>query len=159
VGEDPLVRHVLDWGADWWNAPWPMACPACGVTTRIQRRLGLHRFVCEACAFPFIATASVRPLLGLPAPIWVLSAYLLTNNASVRQLQILGITHKTALVVARTVRLRIGLPVPRDRRLRSKELILITLLKRAWQERALEASEFTRDTTLLFWNIAPNERA
>src|SRR5207249_54018 len=98
---------------------WPLACPGCGHQHRIYPQWQRNRFSCFACGGAFFAVPSLLPLRTLPVAFWVVGAYLMTRGASARQLRVLGVSHKTALLMARTIRHRIGLSVSARRRLSS----------------------------------------
>lgn len=81
--------------------------------------------------------------------LWVLSAYLLIEGASVRQLQVLGISYRTASVIAKGVRERLGLRPLVRRQLAPRQVV--DHLRTAAERRGLSNSDFRRRVCALFW--------
>jgi len=152
---DPLFLPILlqYWGLEWWTGTWALACPACGRDDRIGRRLGRERFVCHGCGAGFTAAPAPLPFQSLPTPLWVMATYLLEQGASARQLTVLGVSHKSALGIARAIRERTDMSPKRSRVL--SPLALAHTIKRAARGRAMRTSEFLKLTTSVLWDVAP----
>lgn len=161
AGQKPVDAQVLEvllahWGRAWRTVDrWPLACPACGQVGRLQQRTntGRYRYHCVNCTVSFTAhPAEDLPCPRVALPLWVVAAYLLTQGASVRQLQVLPISYKPALVIARFVRGRAGLSKRRVRQLSSANVL--ALLRDASRTDLFRSPALMRVTTLIFWDIA-----
>jgi len=150
---DPLVAAILADVMDVSQSPWQyLSCPGCG-SSHISRWLS-PKFVCFACNIRFNATLAELPVRK-PIAIWLLAAILVWRGASCRQLEVLGVSHKSAVRMACWIRERAELPTPQKRQLPSQQLY--RLLTRVHSEgivffdweRMYEVLRFT------FWDFTP----
>ena len=149
---DPLVLDVLHahWGHQWQGGSWSLACPNCG-HDHIGRFRRSKTLYCVACYAEFTAQDDRLPHSWLSIPEWVIATYLVMHGASVRQVQLLPISHKTALGVVRFIRSKTDLPAPRARRVSTAHLL--SLLKEAATGDALTRPAFLMLTTIVMWDV------
>ena len=150
-GPDIVALRVLweQWGVQWTNGTWPLACPQCARRDRLRGALAFHG--CLACGTWFRARPSRLPLPSIPITIWVVATYLVLQGASTRQMAVLGVSHKTAVQLARWIRRRTQLAEPQKRILRMPQVY--SLLRAAEHRRALEEPDFLRACSLVLYDF------
>lgn len=125
------------------------ACPKCG-SPRVNLRY-LAWAGCADCGIRFQTWWVGPPDDHLPLELWVLATFLLLGGSSVRQLQLLNISYRTAYRLARGIRSRLDLPSPSRRQCASTDVL--KLLKMATSSRALEERAFRKHLTRVFWDF------